>query len=228
MTRVIGLVTARGGSKGFPNKNIAQFNGMTLLEHAIDVGLKSDYVDDVYISTDSQQYLDIAMKYGANSYGLRSKRLSSDSALSIDVIKDFIKNISLGDDSIIVLLQPTSPIRTAEMVDSAVKKCQTTMQSVVTVAKVDEPNPYKLKKIDENGNLKPFIEGASSELPRQQLPSVYQLTGAIYVSTVGNILKNNSLFSEETKTILMDDFSNIDDELDLEFLKFRYENGLRW
>lgn len=201
---------------------------MTLLEHAIDVGLKSDYVDDVYISTDSQQYLDIAMKYGANSYGLRSKRLSSDSALSIDVIKDFIKNISLGDDSIIVLLQPTSPIRTAEMVDSAVKKCQTTMQSVVTVAKVDEPNPYKLKKIDENGNLKPFIEGASSELPRQQLPSVYQLTGAIYVSTVGNILKNNSLFSEETKTILMDDFSNIDDELDLEFLKFRYENGLRW
>ncbi|WP_172974215.1 acylneuraminate cytidylyltransferase family protein [Vibrio sp. THAF190c] len=225
---MIGLVTARGGSKGFPNKNIAQFNGMTLLEHAIDVGLKSDYVDDVYISTDSQQYLDIAMKYGANSYGLRSKRLSSDSALSIDVIKDFIKNISLGDDSIIVLLQPTSPIRTAEMVDSAVKKCQTTMQSVVTVAKVDEPNPYKLKKIDENGNLKPFIEGASSELPRQQLPSVYQLTGAIYVSTVGNILKNNSLFSEETKTILMDDFSNIDDELDLEFLKFRYENGLRW
>jgi CMP-N,N'-diacetyllegionaminic acid synthase len=228
MSRIIALIPARSGSKGFPDKNIAELNGITLLEHAVQVGKKSKLIQDVYISTDSSKYEGIASESGAISLGLRPDSLSSDKALTIDVIKHFIQIAGLKDSDILVLLQPTSPVRTAKQIDLAIEKNITYDESVTTVAIVDEPNPYKLKILSKNGSLENLFEGSFSEKPRQILPTVYQLTGAIYVSTISNILTKNSLYSENTIPLIVKDFANIDSLDDFEFLKYRCANGLKW
>jgi CMP-N,N'-diacetyllegionaminic acid synthase len=228
MPKVVGLITARSGSKGFPDKNIALLNGITLIDHAIIAGKSSSFIEELYISTDSVEYEKIAVYAGAKSLGLRPESLASDSARSIDVIKNFIEISGLNDEDIIVLLQPTSPVRTGKQIDSSVMLHQKYGESVASVAIVDEPNPYKLKVIDEKNTLKPFIRCADSEIPRQELPKSYQLTGGIYVSSVSNILKKGSLFSDNTLPLIVEDFCNVDSCLDLEFLKFRCERGLTW
>lgn len=228
VSKVVGLITARSGSKGFPHKNIALLNGISLIEHAVLVGKGSLSVQDVYISTDSTYYEKIAVAAGAKSLGLRPENLATDSARSIDVIKDFIGACDLLGDDIIVLLQPTSPVRTAKQIDSSVELHQKYAESVTSVALVDEPNPYKLKVLDENNALRPLITGAVSEMPRQELPKSYQLTGGIYVSSVSNIMEKGSLFSDNTVPLIVRDFCNVDSEIDLEFLKFRCERGLVW
>ena len=218
LSRVVGLVTARAGSKGYPNKNIAVLN----------VGINSKVIDEIYISSDSSQYIDIAVNAGAKSLGLRPESLATDSARTIDVIEHFILSANLKANDVIVLLQPTSPIRTTRQVELAVEKHRSSNESVVTVAKLDEPNPHKLKVLDGNGYLRPLLKGTSSEIPRQELPDSFQLTGAIYVSSVENINMRSSFFSENTIPLVTDIFANIDNQLDFEFLKFRCENGLTW
>jgi len=228
VSKVIGLITARSGSKGFPHKNIALLNGITLIEHAISAGNDSLLVQDIYISTDSTKYEKIAVDAGAKSLGLRPDHLSTDSARSIDVIKDFVKTCGLQSEDIVVLLQPTSPVRTGKQIDTSVELCQKYAESVISVALVDEPNPYKLKVLDHKNVLRPLMIGAVSEIPRQELPKSYQLTGGIYVSSVSNILEKGSFFSDNTLPLIVENFCNIDSELDLEFLKFRCERGLTW
>ncbi|MDA9032440.1 acylneuraminate cytidylyltransferase family protein [Amylibacter sp.] len=228
MSKVVALVTARSGSKGLPHKNVAVLNGITLLEQAVEVGMKSKLVNEVFISTDSKAYEHLACSAGANSLGLRSDLLSGDEALSIDVIQDFIKKRNLNENDILVLLQPTSPIRNSDQIDMAVELHIKHFESVTTVALVNEPNPYKLKILSSSGSLQDFISGSFSEQPRQSLPSVYQLTGAIYVSSVQNIICKNSLYSDKTIPIIVDEFANIDTAIDLEFLKFRCAKGLKW
>lgn len=228
MSRVVGLITARSGSKGFAHKNIAYLNGKTLIEHAIDAGKESILLQDIFISTDSTKYEKIAIDAGAKSLGLRPDHLATDSARSIEVVKNFTETCGLKNEDIIVLLQPSSPVRTGKQIDLSLQLHQKYAESVVTVALVDEPNPYKLKVIDENNALRPLIEGAESELPRQDLPVAYQLTGGIYVSSVSNILEKNSFFSNNTIPLIVEDFCNVDSKLDLEFLKFRCSKGFVW
>jgi len=228
MAKVVGLITARSGSKGFPDKNIALLNGISLIEYAIIAGKDSSLLKELYISTDSAVYEKIAVHAGAKSFGLRPEHLATDNARSIEVIKDFIRIGGLKSEDIIVLLQPTSPVRTGKQIDLSVELHQMHGESVTSVALVDEPNPYKLKLIDEKNALKSLIWGADSEIPRQELPKAYQLTGGIYVSSVSNILEKASLFSDNTVPLIVEDFCNVDSELDLEFLKFRCERGLTW
>jgi len=121
--KVLAIVPARCGSKGFPNKNIAKICNKTLLELAIQVGVECELVDDVYISTDCKEYEDIAIKAGAKSLGLREKYLASDTAKSINVVIDLINKLNKSYDYL-VLLQPTSPIRTPQDIVSMLNVLQ--------------------------------------------------------------------------------------------------------
>ena len=91
--KVLGVVPARSGSKGFKDKNIAKVNELTLIEHAVHFGLSCGEIDDVYISTDSNKYLKIALKAGAKSLGLRPFHLALDEAKSVDVVIDLINSL---------------------------------------------------------------------------------------------------------------------------------------
>lgn len=222
---IVAIIPARSGSKGFVNKNIASIKGISLMERAIKKALDSKIIDDVYISTDSNEYEDIAIKSGALSLGLRPSNLSLDSTTTQEVIINFLENDKVKNVTHIVLLQPTSPIRTVDLVDRAISVSLDTNQSVVSVAKVEDPHPFKLKKIINN-KLVPFIENTNSEINRQSLPLAYELTGSIYVTTKKNILERNSFFSESTIPIIQENFINIDSEKDFIFFKYLVENCL--
>ena len=222
---IVAIIPARSGSKGFVNKNIASIKGISLMERAIKKALDSKIIDYVYISTDSNEYEDIAIKSGALSLGLRPSNLSLDSTTTQEVIINFLENDKAKNVTHIVLLQPTSPIRTVDLVDRAISVSLDTNQSVVSVAKVEDPHPFKLKKIINN-KLVPFIENTNSEINRQSLPLAYELTGSIYVTTKKNILERNSFFSESTIPIIQENFINIDSEKDFIFFKYLVENCL--
>jgi len=145
--------------------------------------------------------------------------LSSDTSKTIDVLHDFCESMSLDDNDILVLLQPTSPIRSGDLIDQAIAMTKLNGESSVTVAKIEEPHPFKLKVI-RDGSLCPFLDESSSEVPRQSLPEVYQLTGAVYVSTVGSIRQSGSLFSPKTNPVMHPVFANIDNLSDLEYLQY--------
>ncbi len=216
----VGLVPARSGSKGFPNKNIAKINGVTLIEYAIRSGLASEYIDSVYISTDSVEYEEIAKEAGARSFGLRPDELASDTTSSIDMVNHFIRSFNEETQpDFIVLLQPTSPIRTGDQIDDCIKLfLENDRSSVVSVAPVSEPHPYKLKKINNDGAIYPFLEGTRSEVRRQDLPDIYQLTGAIYVASSECLLNEKSFFSRKTIPYICEEFVNVDEENDFLFL----------
>ena len=222
---IIALIPARAGSKGFKNKNIAQINGETLIGYAVNCAIKSKLIDQVYISTDSAEYEKIGVQAGAKSLGLRKEFLAGDSIKTIDVLLDFIHEFGLNKISHIVLLQPTSPVRTPIDVDRCIELALDTSESVVSVSKVEDPHPFKMKKI-ENGILLPFIENTNSEMSRQSLPPAYELTGGVYVSNVKNLIDNHSLFSMNTYPYIMDKSVNVDMEIDFLFLKFLVDNNI--
>lgn len=223
--KVLAIVPARCGSKGFPNKNIAKIGGKTLIELAINVAIQSNVIDDVYISTDCKEYETIGINSGAKSLGLRSEKLATDTAKSIDVIIDLIKNLEINYDYV-VLLQVTSPIRTPIDILNMIELIKTNnADAAVSVSKLEEPHPYKLKAIDNNGYIKSFIEGTTSEVPRQSLPEVYALNGALYITKVKVILENKTFLPLKTMPYIMKDNINIDTEEDYLFLKSMYNNG---
>ncbi|WP_072682424.1 cytidylyltransferase domain-containing protein [Arcobacter sp. LA11] len=217
--RVLAVVPARCGSKGFPNKNIAKIEGKTLLELAVNVGKNCEVVDDVYVSTDCVEYENIAIKAGANSLGLRPKEFATDTAKSIDVIIDILNKLEKKYDYL-VLLQPTSPIRKPEDIKKMIEILEkNSVDASVSVCEFEEPHPYKLKTTNEKGFVKPFIEGTTSEVPRQSLPKIYALNGAIYVTKVDVILDEKTFLPEKTIPYKMSQNINIDSEEDFIFLE---------
>ena len=212
--KVLAIIPARCGSKGFKDKNIAVIENKTLIEWGIEVAKKSKYIDDIYISTDCEKYENIAIKAGAKSLGLRPSYLAEDNTKTKDVILDMLNKLPKYD--IIVLLQPTSPIRTAIQIDEMIELLKDN-DSIVTIQKIDEPHPYKLKKI-KNGYIKSFLENTSSEIARQLLPDVYKLTGAIYVVNYEFFIQKQTWFGK-TLPYIQDISVNIDSELDFIYLK---------
>jgi CMP-N,N'-diacetyllegionaminic acid synthase len=222
---VVAVVPARSGSKGFSHKNVARLGGKTLLELAVKVGIDSRCIDKVYVSTDSQDYADIAISAGATFEGLRPDWLASDNAKTIDVVIDLLTRIGESYDHLI-LLQPTSPIRSPKDVDAAFatfSKYQA--DSVVSVELLDEPHPEKVKCIGDDGFLKSYIVGASSEIPRQSLPKAYRLNGAIYIVNISVLLTQLSFLPEKTIPYQMSRGVNIDSEEDFILLRTLFEMG---
>ncbi len=222
--RVIAIVPARCGSKGFPDKNIAKIAQKTLLELAIKVGLDSKVVNDVYVSADCEKYHAIALAAGAKSLGLRPQELATDTTKSIDVIVDLLESVEEKYDYM-VLLQPTSPLRSPEDIDAMFLQMKKTMSpSSVSVVHIEEPHPYKLKSISKKGYLKAFIKGTDSEYPRQSLAKIYALNGAIYIIKIKTLLSKKTLFPKKTCAYIMKNNINIDSEDDFLYLKYLYEN----
>lgn len=221
--KVLAIVPARCGSKGFPNKNIKIIGDKTLLELAVKVGLDCKDVDDVYVSTDCKEYKNIALNAGSKSLGLRPEEFATDSAKSIDVVIDLINRLEEKYDYL-VLLQPTSPIREPKDIENMLNLLTgKNADACVSVTQFEEPHPFKLKSIDSDGYVKSFIDGTTSEVPRQSLPKAYALNGAIYVTKIETVLKEKTFLPAKTVPYLMNTNINIDSEEDFIFLEAMVE-----
>jgi CMP-N,N'-diacetyllegionaminic acid synthase len=222
------LITARGGSKGIPGKNIKALGNKPLINYAIDLARK--FVSDEYIclSTDSKEIAEVAEANGLKIPFLRPDELAGDLTGSYEVIKhaiDFYSNKLQFDK--VVLLQPTSPLRLKKHVEACLKKWDKACEMVVSV-KSTKANPYQLLFIEnKEGYLEKVIKGNDTER-RQDLPKVFQLNGAVYVYSVKalnekhirNFTRINYSEMPEVNSV------DIDELLDWQWAEFLLENKI--
>lgn len=179
--RVLAVIPARGGSKGLPRKNLAPFLGRPLIAWTIEAALGARRIDRVILSSDDPEIIEAARGLGCEAPFVRAAALATDEATSLDVVLDAVDRTPGYD--IVVLLQPTSPLRTAEDID-AVLDLLAAADSAVSVAEAAD-HPFLVYRPDANGRLRPYAEPASgASLRRQDLPPAWSLNGAIYAARI--------------------------------------------
>lgn len=216
--RCLAIIPARGGSKGLPGKNIALLGGKPLIQHTIEAALGSSYIHEVVVSTDSKQIAEVAQQAGASVPFLRPYALANDEAKSIDVLihaVEYYEKINQSFDYII-LLQPTSPMRTTEHINEAFKSFYEHEADSLQSVTPSHSHPYLLRTMVE-GQLLPFIKDEASHLRRQDLSEVYVLNGAIYIIKKRLLMEDYRIVGERNYGYIMakEDSIDIDNELDL-------------
>jgi len=181
---VLGLIPARGGSKGIPKKNLQMLGQRSLIAHTIHAAQQSKLLTHVMVSTDDKEIADEAQRMGIQVPFVRPPEFSSDTATSIDVAihaLDWLAENKQMTPDYIMLLQPTSPFRTPHDIDGAIQlAARKYADAVVSITETDE-HPYLSKSLNDQGSIYPFIQNELAPQRRQDLPVVYILNGAIYL-----------------------------------------------
>lgn len=199
--KFIGLITARGGSKGLPGKNIAPVGGQPLIAWTIAAARESK-MDRCIVSTDSEEIAAVCRAAGGDVPFLRPVALAQDDTPHIEVLLHALDWLD-GEGSTpdyLVLLQPTSPLRTAQDINTAMEMAlQRYADSVISVCEAPV-HPFWVRRIDESGRLKDFMDWPdnSGYLRRQILPPAYAMNGAIYVIRSTILRERKSYFTERT------------------------------
>ena len=220
--RILGLIPARGGSKGLPKKNIFPFLKKPLIAWTIEQALKSKYLDDVVVSTDDESIRNVAARCGAQAPFLRPKKFATDKAKSIDVILhalDFLRNKGQHYDYL-MLLEPTSPLRETRDIDRALELLidnKVGARAIVGVSKVETVHPAFLVKANGRGFLKSYNNYFSKLLRRQDVSALYFLEGSVYASHVGTLKKKRGFLHEHTLPYIVPRWKSleIDEYMDL-------------
>lgn len=213
---VLAVITARGGSKGLPRKNILEVNGRPLLAWSSAAAGESRYIDRVILSSDDDEIIRVGKEWGCEAPFKRPLELAHDETSTEHALIHALDNIEETYDYI-VLLQPTSPLRLTEDIDSCIKLChERRAPACVTVSKT-EKSPYWMFQIDDNGRMTPFLEKDGPWYQRQNLPSAYAANGAVYVADVEWYRENQTFYGQETVAHVMppERSVDVDTELDL-------------
>ncbi|MGD2119553.1 MAG: acylneuraminate cytidylyltransferase family protein [Chromatiales bacterium] len=211
---VLGIITARGGSKGLPGKNIKPLAGKPLINWTIDAALASKYLDRTILSSDDQSIIEVAQAAGCDVPFVRPAQLATDEAGSMDVLLHAVNE--LPDYDIIVVLQPTSPLRRTQDIDVALElMLQENASSCVSVTLVSK-SPHWSYSMNADLTLRPLLSAAEQQHQRQQLPDAYALNGAVYAITRAHLLEQQALVNEDTVAYVMpkQQSIDIDDEID--------------
>lgn len=225
-SRVLGVIPARGGSKGVPQKNIRLLGGQPLIGYTIKTALACLTLDRVIVSTDDPHIAEIARTAGAEVPFLRPAALAGDTTHTPPVIAHaarYLEEYEGYTADLVVTLQPTSPLRRTEHITQAVETLQQDpcLDSVISVCQAEFP-PFWMLRF-EQGRLVPFINGAVDYflLERQQLPPVYRPNGAVYVTRRALLLTAGVVIGKRIGAVVMDEESSLDVDtpLDLQRLE---------
>ena len=212
----LAIIPARGGSKRLPNKNILNLNGKPLIAWTIEAALKSRYIDKIVVSSDSDKILKVARSYKNILCLKRPYHLATDTAKTTDVVKHALENVKEKYDYII-LLQPTSPLRTEKHIDEAIEFLdRKNADAVVSVCEM-EHSPLWSNTLPEDLSMKNFLREDIKGKRSQDLPKYYRLNGAIYICKTDRFLEENTFFIKDNiYAYVMDKMSSvdIDDEFD--------------
>jgi len=191
----IGIIPARGGSKGIPQKNIVRLNGLPLINYTISAGLKSKYLSKVVVSSDDDKILKISKKAGADVLK-RPAHLAKDSTHINEAITDVIENLSQNNENfdLAVVLQPTSPLRNFKHIDDAFELLYNSKRtSLISVYELGV-FPNKCFTINEKGFLNGLVDNDKPFANRQDLPMTFMPNGAIYIFKIKDYIENNFSF----------------------------------
>lgn len=221
---IAALITARGGSKGLPRKNVLLLNNKPVIAWTCEAAIASDYIQEVFVSTEDSEIKRLS-NFGSVKHIERPVELASDTASSIDVIAHALDSLFRQNLHVetLVLLQPTSPLRTCDDINKAIELYEKlNANMVISVFEPSNP-PIKAYYEAENGQLKGVYKDDAPYMRRQDLPKSYQPNGAIYVINVKSFQENNTLpkhrvFPYVMSEALSADIDTIDDFLKIENL----------
>jgi CMP-N-acetylneuraminic acid synthetase len=208
--RVLAVVPARGGSKGLKNKNIRPLRGIPLVAHAGRLIKKLSYVDRAIVSTNDSKIARAAMNSGLKAPFLRPKSLSGPRVADMPVLKNALMEMERRDGvryDVVVMLQPTSPLRRASHVTDCVQKLlKEKLDAVWTVSPTDlKFHPLKQLVVDKRGRMGYFDPRGSKIIARQQLSPVYHRNGAAYAFSRACVLKQTSVMGRKTGAIVVNE-----------------------
>ncbi len=215
--RVLALIPARGGSKGIKDKNIRDLNGKPLIAYTIEAALKSEVIDTVVVTTDSKAIAEVAKEFGAKVPFMRPKEYAQDKSTTLSAVVHAINELSkMGDEyDVLVLLQPTSPLRDSIDIKEAVKRfAQNEMKALASVSRV-ENHPLLIRSISEENRLESLLR-QNSTIRRQDMPDYYVINGAIYINKISEINEETSFNDNKIPYIMSKEHSvDIDEMTDL-------------
>ncbi len=230
--KTLAIISARGGSKGIPRKNVLDLGGMPLIAHIFKKALSCEAIDKVICSTDGQEIADVARQYGVDVPFMRPAELAGDRVSLIDVTK----HAMLAMDTIgyradvVVQLAPTCPFLRLETIARCIELVSIDdCECAVSLAKIEHEHPYRARRLLNNGYIENFIQDVDVENvrfhSRQDMPELYRTTGGIYARK-RHLLEeydgSSLAMGRLRKGVVVDDIEavNIDRTLDFEFAKF--------
>lgn len=211
--KIVGIITARGGSKGVPKKNIRNLAGEPLIAYTIRAALNSRYLDYFLVSTDDAEIARISKKYKAPVPFIRPAELATDTAKSIPVVihaLDWLKANQKIEFDYIMILQPDSPFRTSSDIDESIKKAiNNNADSVMSMMKLSDFSLPKLKKLEGDLIVDLIkLEGGVSA-SKHELSEIYKRNCAIYL-TKTTVIRKNDLFGKKSLAYVMPAERSID------------------
>lgn len=223
------LVPARGGSKGIPRKNLYELAGISLVERSVRLARRCEAVDRALVSTEDAEITSLAHRLDAATPSPRPTALASDTARTIDVLRNLVEEGVLGAQDCLLLLQATTPLRTLADLDAACALLDQNWgcaDAIVSVCAVDGPHPYKAQLI-RDGYLGTLL-GRDAAVPRQSLPAAYLPNGALYLAKIATLLEEDTFLPKRTLPHVMPAIAsiNLDGPLDLLLLEAVVAKGL--
>ncbi len=206
---VLAIIPARGGSKSVPRKNLIPVAGKSLIERTMIQAAPSAFIDRVILSTDDVPIAVEGKRVGIDVPFMRPDALATDEATTASVVHHVLERLEMTT-GYLVLLQPTSPMRSSDDIDHCIRLChESRAKACVSVMEIDK-SPYWMFKTGDTGYLEPFIDTPERPSRRQDAPKTYMLNGAIYVVAIDSFLSENSFLPEKTMSYVMPAERSID------------------
>lgn len=221
MLKVLGIITARGGSKGIPKKNIVPLCGKPLLAYTAEAALSAIKLNRTILSTDDPEIAEVGRRYGIDVPFLRPLELARDDTPTILVLQHAVRYFeSIGEwfDAVFTL-QPTNPLRTSADIDGAIDLLEKSKSdAVISFVDVGEKHPARMKYIDNDGRVidPPFSETYEGQR-RQELPKIYLREGSVYLTRRDVLMEDNSIKGSDCRAwiVQQERACNIDTPFDL-------------
>jgi CMP-N-acetylneuraminic acid synthetase len=210
--RVVAVITARGGSKGVPGKNLRELCGKPLIAYTIESALEAKRLARVIVSTDDDAIAEMSQRLGADVPFMRPASLAEDRSPTLPVLQHAVRWLTEHDEpaDAICLLQPTCPLRRPGLIDECIEKLETTgADSVVTMSPLPlEFHPYWTYLPSDDGTFR-LLTGERDPIPRRQdLPPAYHRDGSVYL-TRSDVLLGGSLYGDRLAGVVTDPATRI-------------------
>ncbi len=223
--KILAVITARGGSKGIPRKNIKVLGGKPLIAYTIEIAKKSSLISHLIISTDNDEIADVARFFGANVPFLRPETFAQDTSTHVEVMQHAVhfmeEQLKVVFDYV-VILQPTSPFRLVEDIDKTLDLLiKTDADSSVSMVELEGDHPVKIKKMEGNRVI-PYCVAEPEGVRRQDLPKAYKRSSAVYAMRRDVLMEYGSLFGKDIVGHIIPAERSIDIDTEYDWLRAEY------
>ncbi len=205
--KTLALILARGGSKGIPRKNIKLIAGKPLIAWSIEAALSSRSIDAVMVSTDDKEIAEVALQSGASVPFIRPSELAQDDTPGIDPVLHALEQ--LPHFEAVLLLQPTSPLRTSEDIDACIMMARELDAPAAVAVSAPDKHPYWMVRFGADQRMSRLID-APPISRRQDLPPVYAINGALYYARADWLRRHRTFIAEQTVAYVMPPERSVD------------------